>query len=114
MIDRHILEELNVPDKEQRLANLRRIAAETVFPPAVPQYINNHIHTTYSFSPYSPTAAVYAARMEGLCTAGIIDHDTIAGAKEFLEAAKNGKSPLAMRSCMNFRFYLCTDERHSP
>ena len=88
MIDRHILEELNVPDKEQRLANLRRIAAETVFPPAVPQYINNHIHTTYSFSPYSPTAAVYAARMEGLCTAGIIDHDTIAGAKEFLEAAK--------------------------
>ena len=25
--------------------------------------------------------------MEGLCTAGIIDHDSIAGAKEFLEAA---------------------------
>ena len=87
MIDRQILEQLNVPDKEQRLANLKRIAAETVFPPAVPQYINNHIHTTYSFSPYSPTAAVYAARMEGLCTAGIVDHDTIAGAKEFLEAA---------------------------
>ena len=53
----------------------------------VPQYINNHIHTTYSFSPYSPTAAVYAARMEGLCTAGIIDHDSISGAEEFLEAA---------------------------
>ena len=88
MIDRQILEQLNVPDKEQRLANLKRIAAETEFPPAVPQYINNHIHTTYSFSPYSPTAAVYAARMEGLCTAGIVDHDTIAGAKEFLEAAK--------------------------
>ncbi len=54
----------------------------------VPQYINNHIHTTYSFSPYSPTAAVYAARTEGLCTAGIIDHDSIAGAREFLAAAE--------------------------
>ena len=41
-----------------------------------------------SFSPYSPTASVYAARMEGLCTAGIIDHDSISGAEEFLEAAK--------------------------
>lgn len=88
MIDMKILEQLNAPTKEERLANFRRIAAATEFPEAVPQYINNHIHTTYSFSPYSPTAAVYASRMEGLCTAGIIDHDTIAGAREFLEAAK--------------------------
>lgn len=87
MIDMKVLEQLNAPTKEERLANLKRIAAQTQFPPAVPQYVNNHIHTTYSFSPYSPTAAVYAARMEGLCTAGIIDHDSIAGAKEFLEAA---------------------------
>ena len=88
MIDMAVLEQLNAPTKEERLENLKRIAAQTTFPPEVPQYINNHIHTTYSFSPYSPTAAVYAARMEGLCTAGIIDHDTIAGAREFLEAAK--------------------------
>ena len=88
MIDIEILHELNAGTAEERLANLRRIAAKTQFPPEVPEYINNHIHTTYSFSPYSPTAAVYAARMEGLCTAGIIDHDSIAGAKEFLEAAK--------------------------
>ena len=88
MIDIAILEKLNAPTKQERLANLAAILPETVFPPAVPQYINNHIHTTYSFSPYSPTAAVYAARMEGLCTAGIIDHDSISGAEEFLEAAK--------------------------
>ena len=68
--------------------NLAEALKKTVFPPMVPQYINNHIHTTYSFSPYSPTAAVFAARMEGLCTAGIIDHDSISGAEEFLEAAK--------------------------
>ena len=88
MIDIKILEKLNAPTKAERLANLQEVLKDTVFPPAVPQYINNHIHTTYSFSPYSPTAAVYAARMEGLCTAGIIDHDSISGAEEFLEAAK--------------------------
>lgn len=88
MIDIEILNKLNVPSKEQRLANLAAVVAQTRFPPEVPQYINNHIHTTYSFSPYSPSAAVYAARMEGLCTAGIIDHDSISGAEEFLEAAK--------------------------
>ena len=87
MIDINILNALNVPDKAQRLENLKKILETAQFPPMVPQYINNHIHTTYSFSPYSPTAAVYAARMEGLCTAGIIDHDSISGAEEFLEAA---------------------------
>ena len=88
MIDIAVLNKLNAPTKAERLANLAEVLKETTFPEAVPQYINNHIHTTYSFSPYSPTAAVYAARMEGLCTAGIIDHDSISGAEEFLEAAK--------------------------
>jgi len=87
MIDINVLNLLNAPTKEERLANLKEVLKTTEFPPMVPQYINNHIHTTYSFSPYSPTAAVYAARMEGLCTAGIIDHDSISGAEEFLEAA---------------------------
>ena len=87
MIDIEILNKLNASTKQERLANLREVLKTTEFPPMVPQYINNHIHTTYSFSPYSPTAAVYAARMEGLCTAGIIDHDSISGAEEFLEAA---------------------------
>ena len=88
MIDIAILGKLNAPAREERLANLREVLKTTEFPPMVPQYINNHIHTTYSFSPYSPTAAVYAARMEGLCTAGIIDHDSISGAREFLAAAE--------------------------
>ena len=82
MIDLSILHQLNAPTKEERLENLRQVVKTAVFPPMVPQYINNHIHTTYSFSPYSPTAAVYAARMEGLCTAGIIDPDSISGARE--------------------------------
>ncbi len=96
MIDISILNKLNAPTKEERLANLAAILPETQFPPMVSQYINNHIHTTYSFSPYSPTAAVYAARMGGLCTAGIIDHDSISGAEEFLEAAKLVDMPVTI------------------
>lgn len=93
MIDIEILNRLNAPNRAERLDNLKALLGEANFPPAVPEYINNHIHTTYSFSPYSPTAAVYAARAEGLCTAGIIDHDSIAGAEEFLAAAELAGMP---------------------
>ena len=96
MIDIAVLNQLNAPTRAERIANLKEVLKHTVFPPQVPQYINNHIHTTYSFSPYSPTAAVYAARMEGLCTAGIIDHDSISGAEEFLEAAKLVDMPVTI------------------
>ena len=96
MIDINILDKLNAATPAERLENLKEVLKETTFPPMVPQYINNHIHTTYSFSPYSPTAAVYAARMEGLCTAGIIDHDSISGAREFLEAAKLVEMPVTI------------------
>lgn len=51
-------------------------------------YVNNHIHTTYSFSPYDPTAAIYMAWQNGLKTAGIMDHDSAAGIREFLAAAE--------------------------
>lgn len=50
--------------------------------------VNNHIHTWYSFSPYSPTKAVWMAHRAGLASAGIVDHDSISGAAEFHEAAK--------------------------
>ena len=96
MINIDILNKLNAPTKAERLNNLAEVLKTTTFPTAVPEYINNHIHTTYSFSPYSPTAAVYAARMEGLCTAGIIDHDSISGAEEFLEAAKMINMPVTI------------------
>ena len=69
---------------EERLENLKTLIANEKEHPAVkPEFANNHIHTTYSFSPYSPTAAVYVARAEGLETAGIMDHDSIGGAEEF-------------------------------
>ena len=87
-MDREI-EFLNAPTAEQRLANLQTLLSEEKEKPvALPQYANNHIHTTFSFSPYSPTAAVWAARRAGLLTAGIMDHDSISGASEFRKAAK--------------------------
>ena len=78
---------LNAPTAEERLHNLKELLSREKTAPTVrPEYANNHIHTTYSFSPYSPTAAVYAAREAGLATAGIMDHDTIRGAAEFRKA----------------------------
>ncbi len=46
--------------------------------------VNNHIHTTYSFSPYTPAQAARNAKEAGLAAAGIVDHDTISGAREFV------------------------------
>ena len=48
--------------------------------------INNHIHTIYSFSPYSPSMAALKARDAGLGAAGSVDHDSIAAASEMIEA----------------------------
>ena len=59
-------------------------------------YINNHIHTCHSFSPYTPTDAVYLACKNGLATAGIVDHDTTRGAKEFLEAGAKLGMPVTV------------------
>lgn len=96
MIDIKLLEKLNAPEKTDRLRALKAAVENATFPEMNSKYINNHIHTTYSFSPYSPSAALYAARAEGLCTAGIIDHDSISGAREFLEAAKIVDMPVTV------------------
>ena len=79
-----LLELLNA---ENGLENLKTLLKTEPLPP-VGRDVNNHIHTTYSFSPYSPTAAVWFARAAGLCTCGLMDHDSIAGNEEFLAAAK--------------------------
>ncbi len=79
-----LLELLNA---ENGLENLKTLLKTESLPP-VGRDVNNHIHTTYSFSPYSPTAAVWFARAAGLCTCGLMDHDSIAGSEEFLAAAK--------------------------
>lgn len=57
-----------------------------VLPPAGRE-VNNHVHTTFSFSPYSPTAAAWHARKARLAAVGSIDHDSIGAAAELRSAA---------------------------
>ncbi|MDD2361737.1 MAG: PHP domain-containing protein [Oscillospiraceae bacterium] len=91
MSDQHLLS-LNQSEAQERLCALERIS-ELYSQGKIKKdneggSVNNHIHTTYSFSPYSPSAAVYMAWKNGLSTAGIMDHDSIGGAHEFIEAGK--------------------------
>ena len=87
-----LIEGLNAPEKSQRLENLRQLKAlydnGTLETPQATANVNNHIHTIYSFSPYSPAKAAYMAWINGLTTAGIMDHDSVSGAEEFVEAGK--------------------------
>ena len=83
---------LNADTKEERLVALKKVK-ELIDLGMIERKVcegiaNNHIHTTYSFSPYSPTAAAYFAWQAGLETCGIIDHDGVGGCKEFLEASE--------------------------
>lgn len=74
----------------ERLESLRVIAAhaEEIERTKPGVFVNNHIHTCYSFSPYTPTSAVFYAWKAGLRTAGIMDHDSVGGTREFIEAGK--------------------------
>ena len=96
MIFEEILAPLSAASPEERLSNLAGLAKDRCFPETDRRYINNHIHTIYSFSPYSPSAAVWAAKAEGLATAGIVDHDTMAGAEEFLRAGEILEMPVTI------------------
>ena len=88
----YLIGRLNNKDVLVRLEALRglkrMIDAGEIPAPVSDEDVNNHIHTTYSFSPYSPTKAVWMAYNAGLKTAGIMDHDSLSGAREFIEAAK--------------------------
>ena len=50
--------------------------------------VNNHVHTYYSFSPYSPSGAAFRAWDAGLLTVGVMDHDSVAGCLEMLDAGR--------------------------
>lgn len=92
-IEREIIkyqELLNDRDREKRLENLMSVfkkeKEEWMPGKQMDYYVNNHIHTTFSFSCYTPTMSVWMARWSGLKTAGIMDHDTISGGREFVIA----------------------------
>lgn len=86
----NLIAQLNAPTSAERLEALRALKnlrdTGGLSRPMRGRDVNNHIHTIYSFSPYSPTKAVWMADQAGLATAGIMDHDSISGAREFIEA----------------------------
>ncbi|NLK39942.1 MAG: PHP domain-containing protein [Clostridiales bacterium] len=88
----NLVDRLNAPDKKDRLSALSELCRlfdnGEIKRPDTADDVNNHIHTTYSFSPYSPTKAVWMAYNAGLKTAGIMDHDSVGGVDEFTEAGK--------------------------
>lgn len=81
--------DLNASTVEARLAAVRELGeARCKQGVAQTEEVNNHVHSTYSFSPYSPTMIAVKAAEAGLQTVGIMDHDSVSGCAEFLEAAK--------------------------
>ncbi len=84
-----LIKKLNGGTAEERLNALKALVEkQTDKPVRRDNDANNHIHTIYSFSPYSPTKAAYMAYMAGLTSAGIMDHDSVSGAEEFKKACE--------------------------
>jgi hypothetical protein len=81
------MDKLNNADTNERLKELEMLVKCTD-KPQESNCVNNHIHTFYSFSPYSPSKAVWLAYLAGLKTAGIMDHDSVSGSKEFIRAGE--------------------------
>ncbi|MEK7476013.1 MAG: PHP domain-containing protein [Candidatus Coatesbacteria bacterium] len=82
---------LNGASRAGRLAAVRRVGkliADGRETAPGTEETNNHVHTRYSFSPYFPTAAAWLARRAGLRVVGIMDHDSVAGAGEMIEACR--------------------------
>lgn len=84
-----LIKRLNGGSAESRLQALYELVQkQTEKPVRRDNDANNHIHTIYSFSPYSPTKAAYMAYMAGLTSAGIMDHDSLSGVEEFKKACE--------------------------
>ncbi|MBR5586347.1 MAG: PHP domain-containing protein [Clostridia bacterium] len=87
-----MIEKLNGGTAKTRIEALKALVEKMnngeIKKPETGKDVNNHIHSIYSFSPYSPTKAVWMAYNAGLNTAGIMDHDSVSGAYEFIEAAE--------------------------
>ncbi|MEN8904434.1 MAG: PHP domain-containing protein [Clostridiales bacterium] len=100
------IENLNYREKEVRLNSLKLLLRNddliSLYNEKKKYFlVNNHIHTKYSFSPYSPTKAIWMAYNTGLTTAGIMDHESVMGGLEFKQAGKI--TGIATTTGMEFR-----------
>ncbi len=83
---------LNAWEQEERLQAVRELKAaiDRGDIPAVPRIgeCDNHIHSQFSFSPYSPSMIAWKAYQVGLDTCGLVDHESVGGCLEFREACR--------------------------
>lgn len=80
---------LNDPDRATRLAAAARVGQALrggALPRGLSDEVNCHVHTRYSFSPYYPAMAAWKAIEARLLAVGIIDHDSVSGCDEMLDA----------------------------
>ncbi|HBK02141.1 MAG TPA: hypothetical protein DDY77_03835 [Clostridiales bacterium] len=85
----NVVEKLKSPSSRKRLKAVKKLKKEAEPKKrqiASGESVNLQIHTTYSFSPYTPSMAAYMAHKFSLTVAGITDDYTLAGAKEFIKA----------------------------
>jgi hypothetical protein len=75
-------------NSDERLSAARELGASVKDGVVPTDEVNNHVHSIYSFSPYSPTQIAIEAAKAGLQTVGIMDHDSVSGCEEMLEAGK--------------------------
>lgn len=98
-------EKLNAASVQERLTAVRALGEDCKQGVTQTEEVNNHVHSIYSFSPYSPTMIAVKAAKAGLRTVGIMDHDSVSGCAEFLEACKAvnmaGTAGFEMRVNMN-------------
>ena len=91
VLEQVVIDKLNSGNRDERISAAfsagDQIEKEGLYPDKTDE-VNNHIHTSFSFSPYSPSKAAFMARAAGLKAAGSIDHDSIGAAKEMVEACK--------------------------
>ncbi|MDD3404070.1 MAG: PHP domain-containing protein [Hespellia sp.] len=85
-----LVEALNHKDKSVRIQAVKSLKEE-IDQGKIPkaerlEECNNHVHSQYSFSPYSPSKIAWQAYQAGLRTCGIVDHESVAGCLEFKEA----------------------------
>lgn len=89
-----LLQQLHAPKAKKRLKAVKKLQkldlklGAEFLPQVREDDANLHVHTYYSYSPYSPSQAAYLAYRSGLASAGIMDHDTLSGAEEFVKACK--------------------------
>ncbi|NCB02427.1 MAG: PHP domain-containing protein, partial [Spirochaetia bacterium] len=85
-----MVQRLNSEEKRERLDScneVREAQQKGYINRKVLQEVNNHVHTIYSFSPYSPTLAAFKAWEAGLTIVGSVDHDSISASREIKAAS---------------------------